>query len=434
MYGGHRIRVVRLRTLFRRPSLRLLGLLITAVGAQQSALADELPMATAESVGMSSERLERLTARLERYIDDGQIAGAVSLVAREGRIVHLEAQGFSNRETRDAMEADDIFVIMSMTKPIVSTALMMLYEEGHFLLTDPISKFLPEFASMQVDDGAGGLVEQARPINIRHVLTHTAGVRSGRGGAGSAAPTSVREAVIPIASQPLLFQPGEGWNYGSSTDIVAALVEVISGQSMDAFLRERILQPLGMMDTHYNLPQSKWDRRAVVYSPEDDGSITARALQDPQPTTVFRGVAGLSSTAGDYFKFQQMVLNGGEYNGARLLSPKTVDLMITNHIGDLTLSLGGVNFDGYGFGLGYRVHRDPGQSQSAASPGEFGWGGAWGTYFFTDPVEELIGILMIQISSYRHLNIRQDVVTLATQAIIDAKSSGADKIRGYSPL
>jgi CubicO group peptidase (beta-lactamase class C family) len=399
--------------------------------AIQLAHADELPMAAPEAVGMSSERLERLTSRIDRYISDGQIAGAVTLIAREAQIVHFEAQGYADREAGERMERDDIFVIMSMTKPIVSTALMMLYEEGHFLLTDPVSKFLPEFENMRVDDGAGGTVEQLRPISIRHVLTHSSGVRSGRG--AGAAPTSVREAVIPIASQPLQFQPGDGWNYGSSTDIVAALVEVISGRNMDDFLRERIFEPLGMTDTHYNLPRSKWPRRAVVYSPEADGSITPRPLQDPQPTTVFRGVAGLSSTAPDYFRFQQMVLNGGEYAGARLLSPKTVDLMITNHIGDLPVALGSVNFTGYGFGLGYRVHRDPGQSQSAASPGEFGWGGAWGTYFFTDPVEELIGILMIQISSYSHLNIRADIVTLAEQAIIEDKSSGPDAVRGYTP-
>jgi CubicO group peptidase (beta-lactamase class C family) len=242
----------------------------------------------------------------------------------------------------------------------------------------------------------------------------------------------LRDRVKRIAASPLNFQPGEKWEYGSATDIVAALAEVMSGMNMDDFFRERIFKPLGMNDTHYNVPESKWGRRAIVYMPQKDGPLEARPATKPQPMTVFGGVAGLSSTAADYFKFHQMMLNGGEYNGVRLLSPKTVDLMITNHIGEGVL----VNLKGpgYGFGLGYSTLMDAGKASESLSPGSFGWGGAWGTYFFVDPVEELIGILMVQITSYNHLNIRQDLGTLATQAIIEARSGGGQKIRGYAPL
>jgi CubicO group peptidase (beta-lactamase class C family) len=213
--------------------------------------------------------------------------------------------------------------------------------------------------------------------------------------------------------------------------VVAALAEVISGMNMDDFFRERIFKPLGMSDTHYNVPESKSDRRPIVYAPQQDGTIKAQPATAPRKTTVFGGVAGLSSTAADYFKFAQMVLNGGELNGVRLLSPKTVDLMITNHIGDSTVTLKG---PGYKFGLGYSILTDSGRASEALSPGSFGWGGAWGTYYFVDPVEELIGVIMIQVTSYRHINMRQDLGTLATQAIIEPRSSGSQKIRGYEML
>jgi CubicO group peptidase (beta-lactamase class C family) len=382
---------------------------------------------------MSSERLRRVNQRMQEYIDKGQVAGVVTLIARHGKVVYYEAQGYRNREEKVPMHKDDIFVIMSMTKPIASTALMMRHEEGKFRLTDPIAKWLPEFAGIQVKvpDGAGGSkLVPAQPITVRHVLTHTAGLAGGPIPA-SRAPT-LRERVKQLAGSPLKFQPGEKWEYGSATDVVAALAEVMSGQNMDDFFRERIFKPLGMNDTHYNVPMSKWSRRPVVYTPQKDGTLQPRPVTTPRPTTIFGGVAGLSSTAADYFKFHQMMLNGGQYNGVRLLSPKTVDLMITNHVGDGTL----VNLKGpgYGFGLGYSILLDAGKAGESLTPGSFGWGGAWGTYFFVDPVEELVGILMLQITSYNHLNIRTDLATLATQAIVDARSGGSQRVRGYVPL
>lgn len=414
----------------------LLGLILSAA-APATRAEDVLPTGKPESVGMSSDRLQRLSKRMQEYIDKGQVAGVVTLVARQGKVVHYEAQGYRNREEKIPMQKDDLFVIMSMTKPIVSTALMMLHEEGKFLLTDPVSKWLPEFEKMQVrvSDGQGSSkLVPARPMTVRHVLTHTAGLATaGRGTPQPATPaTTLRERVKRIAASPLNFQPGEQWEYGSATDVVAALAEVMSGMNMDDFLRERIFKPLGMNDTHYNVPESKWGRRPTVYVPQPDGSIQARPATSSRPTTVFGGVAGLSSTAADYFKFHQMLLHGGEYNGVQMLSPKTIDLMISNHVGEgIPVTSKG---PGYGFGLGYSILMDSGKATESLSPGSFGWGGAWGTYFVVDPVEELIGIVMIQLTSYRHLNIRQDIGTLAMQAILAPKSSGGQKIRGYNPL
>lgn len=430
----------------RLSSFVLVTLVLNLLASSGAAAVNGLPIVKPETVGMSSERLQRVTKRMQEYIDKGQVAGVVTLIARRGKVVHYEAQGWRDREQKLPMQKDDICVIMSMTKPIVSTALMMLYEEGRFLLSDPIAKWLPEFEKMQVKvpDGENSFkLVPARPITVRHVLTHTAGLATGlaaprpatEGAAPQPAPTprvtTLRERVKLLAAIPLNFQPGDKWEYGSATDVVAALAEVMSGMNMDDFLRERMFKPLGMTDTHYNVPESKRSRRPTVYAPQADGTIKPQAVANRPPTTIFGGVAGLSSTAGDYFRFAQMVLNGGEYNGVRLLSPKTIDLMITNHIGDLPVTLKG---PGYGFGLGYSVLLDAGKTTESLTPGSFGWGGAWGTNHFVDPVEELIGIVMIQVTSYRHINLRQDLGTLAMQAIIEPKSSGTQKIRGYIPL
>lgn len=407
---------------------------------------DGVPMAKPEDVGMSSERLERLNAIMQRHIDDELLAGTVTLVARKGKIVHFEAQGYRHKESDAPMTRDSIFVIMSMTKPIVSTALMMLYEEGHFLLDDPISNFLPEFADKQVividDQGNATRVDAERPITFRHVLTHTAGVdppmdaltdeeREARGGWGDGG--TLQDRYLKRAKWPLAFHPGDEWRYGSSTDYVAMLVERISGQSLNVFLQDRIFDPLGMQDTHYYVPDSKVDRRAAVYSPNaEDKKIELRMAPTTRPTgEYYGGVAGLSSTALDYFKFHQMILNGGEANGVRLLSPKTVNLMITNHTGEKPVYIRG---PGYGFGLGYSVLTEPGKAAEPLTPGSFSWGGAWGTIFWVDPTEEMIGVMMTQITSYRHLTIRQLLSVGATQAIIDSNSNKPQKVMGYRAL
>ncbi len=429
----------------RRPALSALVLALIAL-ALPALAADRLPMAKPEAVGMSSERLERLSAMMQRFVDDDLLAGTVTLVARKGKIVHFEAQGYRHREANEPMTKDSIFVLMSMTKPIVSTALMMLYERGHFLLDEPISKYLPEFADKQVivsdDDGNTMRVDALRPITFRHVLTHTAGVdppdealteEERRSGNEAGRGETLQQRYAGRAKWPLAFQPGEEWSYGTSTNYVAMLVEKISGESLDDYLRERIFLPLGMRDTHYNVPESKIDRVAAVYSPSgENNTIELRdAPAYKEPSQFFPGTHGLSSTATDYFTFQQMILNGGELKGVRLLSPKTVNLMITNHIGDKSVYIRG---PGYGFGLGYSVLMDPGKALEPLTPGTFAWGGAWGTYFWVDPVEEMIGVMLTQISSYRHLNVRQMLSVGATQAIIDSNSNKPFSVKGYEKL
>ncbi len=405
--------------------------------------AQHLPMASPESVGMSSERFERLDAAMQRYIDSDMVAGTVTLVARRGEIVHLKAQGHRYIEGNDRMGTDDIFVIMSMTKPIVSTALMMLFEEGYFLLDDPISKFMPEYANKEVVvevDGGVLRVPAERPITFRHVLSHTAGVDPDRELLTEEEQqiprrtTTLEETFVARASLPLAFHPGDQWNYGSSTDYVALLVERISGQRLDQFLRERIFDPLGMVDTHYNVPASKVDRVAAVYSPTGPGNTIELRIEPrtPEPTSYFGGTFGLSSTAADYFRFSQMILNGGELNGVRLLSPTTVNLMISNHTGDLPIYIKGA--DAYGFGLGFTMLTDPDRSRQAVTPGTFGWGGAYGTVFWIDPVEDMVTILMMQMSSYRHFTLRQDFPNLVMQAITESYHSGKQAIRGYEPI
>ncbi len=408
--------------------------------------ADGLLTAEPEDVGMSSKRLERLSKIMQRYIDDDLLAGTVTLVARKGKVVHFEAQGYRHREANEPMTKDSIFVIMSMTKPIVSTALMMLFEEGYFLLDDPISNYLPEFADKQVivtdEEGHTTRVDAARPITFRHVLTHTAGVdpprdalteeeRGSGGGFGQGGTLQQQYAIR--AKWPLAFHPGDEWRYGSSTNYVAMLVERISGKSLDDFLQERIFLPLGMHDTHYNVPESKVDRVAAVYSPSGENNTielrTAPTYREPRQ--YFPGTHGLSSTAADYFIFHQMILSGGEFSGVRLLSPKTVNLMITNHVGDKLIYPRG---PGYGFGLGYGVLNDPSKAIDPLTPGSFSWGGAWGTIFWVDPVEEMIGILMTQITSYRHLNVRHLLAVGATQAIIDSNSNKPFSVKGYEKL
>jgi CubicO group peptidase (beta-lactamase class C family) len=428
------------------PSARFVStatVVITALLSPGPAEAQTLPTATPESVGMSSQRLARLDATLQRYIEGDMVAGTVSLVARNGKVVHLKAQGHRYVEGDDPMGTDAIFVIMSMTKPIVSTALMMLWEEGHFLLDDPISKYLPEYADKEVViESEGGTAREPalRPITFRHVLTHTAGVDPSRSDLTEAERellsrrSTLEESLVARAALPLEFHPGDRWDYGSSTDLVALLAERISGQRLDRFLQERIFDPLGMVDTHYNVPSEKVDRVAAVYSPTGPGNtIELRRAPEPlEPTTYFGGVAGLSSTAADYFRFAQMILNGGELDGVRLLGPSTVNLMITNHTGDKPIYIRGR--DAYGFGLGFSMLTDPDNSREGLTPGAFGWGGAWGTVFWIDPVEQTVMIFLTQISSYSHFNIRQDFPNMVMQAITESYHAGLQGIRGYDPI
>ena len=403
--------------------------------------ANGFPTASPESVGLSSGRLERLTNAMQRYIDKDQLAGTVSLIARNGKVVHVESQGWKNKETGEVMTDDSIFVIMSMTKPIVSAALMMLYEEGHFLLTDPITDWIPELEGKEVivnDEHGSHRVPAEGPINIRHVLSHTAGVDPIRAALTAEElellprAATLEQTLIRRAPLPLSFEPGSDWQYGSSTDYVALLVERISGTSLVDYLQQNIFDPLQMVDTHYIVPKDKVDRVAAVYSPTGPNqSIDLFRAPEYQETTYFGGVAGLSSTVSDYWRFSQMLLNGGELDGVRLLSPKTINLMISNHSGDNDVYIRG---PGYIFGLGFGIVNDPGTARDPLTPGTFSWGGAWGTIFFVDPVENLIGIMMTQITSYSHLTVRQDVGVTAMQSIIDSYSNKPYAVKPYQRI
>ncbi len=415
---------------------------VAAVGGLRAA-GEDPALAPAESVGMSTERLRRIDTYFQRYIEADQIAGAVSLVARDGRVVHHEAQGWRHKEAGLPMTKDTIFEMASMTKPIVSVALMMLFEEGRFLLDDPISNWLPEYAGHTVRlPGYLGAppVAAARPVTVRHVLTHTSGLtmnpdnrglgqaerdRATNHGRGFA---TLREHVRAAAVIPGYFHPGDRWLYGDSTNYVAALVEVISGQSLDAFLRARIFEPLGMHDTYYFVPRAKVDRVAAIYRPAPDGTIElARAPKFSEPTRYFPGIAGLKSTAADYYRFAQMMANGGELDGVRILGRMTVDSMITNQVGALPVDVRG---PGYGFGLGFGVLTNPARAVDALSAGSYTWGGAYGTLYWADPIEDLIGILLIQIRPYTHFNIRPMFSNVVSQAVTDTLADRRPKIMG----
>lgn len=417
-------------------------IIILLVAASTIHGADRLsgvPMAKPEDVGMSSTRLDRINSAMQEYIDAKQVPGTVTLVARKGKVIHFEARGYRDVEQKAPMTTDTIFRMASMTKPITSLALMMLFEEGRFLLNDPISKWLPEYSDMMVAEPSESartgapyrLVPADKPITVRHILTHTAGLsnayrgltREQYGKESVIRPEdTVGDWVTRYATIPLNYQPGEKWEYSRATDVVGRLVEVMSGLTLDEFFKKNIFEPLHMNDTHFYLPASKLNRFAAQYRPNKDGHIelvdapTSESRFVKEPNIYFMGAGGLVSTARDYFRFQQMMLNGGELDGVRILGRKTVELMVKNHTGDLPLWLLG---PGYGFGLGYSVLIDQGAAGSMASDGTYGWGGAYCTYFWVDPVEDVIGIVLTQVRPYTHLSIRQEFLNIANQAIVD---------------
>ena len=398
--------------------------------------AAELPRDQPDAVGMSSARLARIAPAMQRYIDAELTPGVITAVMRHGKLIHYKAQGHMDVASAKPMREDAIFRIASMTKPIASVALMMLWEEGRFQLRDPVSKFIPEFAAAQVSTTAdasgttGELVPPKRPIQIRDMLTHTAGLANNYSGNVAAyrqamntpRPKSNDEQIKRLAELPLNYHPGEEWQYSAATDVVGHLVEIISGQSLDEFLRQRIFAPLQMPDTHFYLDNTKGGRLTTQYTPDENNKIKA---QDPgskqsrwitSPRNLFSGAGGLVSTVRDYLRFQQAMLNGGEIDGNRILAPSTVSLMLENHTGDLPLWLPG---PGMGFGLGYGVVVDRGAAATPLSEGAGYWGGAYCTLSWIDPEQNLVGVLMTQVRPYSHLNIRQDFQVLTYQAIID---------------
>ncbi len=386
-----------------------------------------IPRAVPEEVGMSAARLERIAPAMQRWVDDGKIPGALTMIAREGRLVHFEKFGMQDVASVKPIEFDTIFRIYSMTKPITSVAVMMLYEEGNFQLNTPVSEFIPAFKDMKVYANHGdAIVDAEREMTVKHLLTHTAGLIYG-GDWMHPINDRYREAnffsgdLAHMASElgniPLLHHPGDAWNYGMSTDVLGYLVEVVSGIPFAEFLKKRIFEPLGMIDTDFSVPEEKADRYATLYEPIEDGSIQVleNAPVSSGPLSFFHaGGAGLQSTAADYLRFCQMMLNEGELDGVRIIGRKTVELITMNHIPDDWQPLWR---SGSGFGLGFAVVTNVADTHSLGSLGTYSWGGLASTTFWIDPVEELIGILMTQLIGEAPFHPQFRVLTY--QAIID---------------
>jgi len=404
--------------------------------------AEDLSVGKPEVVGLSSERLERIASAVQKNIDDKRIAGAVTLVMRRGQVVWFKAQGAMDREAGKPMRRDTIFRICSMTKPITSVAVMMLYEEGNFQLGDPISSYLPEFKNPRVyvkpTRGDPYTIPATREITIRDLLRHTSGLTyhwNGDLGPLYAEANvahglltydgTIEDSVKRLAAQPLLFQPGERWEYSLSVDVLGRLVEVVSGRPLDEFLRTRIFDPLGMKDTYFYLPENKVERLATAYTyyadkglnrfpetPITEGSFTYSAdYAYGGPKKLFAGGAGLSSTAMDYARFSEMILERGKLGKARLLSPKSVELMTHDQLGTISPELG--------YGLGFAVDGVKAPLGELGSPGEFNWGGFFYTAFSIDPKEQMIVIFMGQLYPTGGLTLDAAVHKLAYQAIVE---------------
>jgi len=388
---------------------------------------------------MSSERLQRLSAVFSDYAENGKMSGSVVLVMRHGKVAYFESFGKRDLEIGSAMTKDAIFRIASQTKAIISVGIMILQEQGKLVISDPVSKYIPEFRETTVaapkEDGEGYEVVKAnREITLRDLLTHTAGIGYGWGLAQKEWEEAgilgwyfadkdepIAKTVARMAALPMNAQPGEKFVYGYNTDILGVVVERASGMPLDAFVDINILKPLGMVDTHFYLPESKKDRLATVYSayegkpieraPSPGGMVGQGAYVDG-PRKSFSGGAGLLSTATDYAKFLQMMLNGGELNGKRLLSPKTVELMTANHLREIPYSRG------QGFGLGFSILEDLGDRGTPGSVGEFGWGGAYGSTYWVDPKEDLIVVYFKQLIPTNGLDDGEKLRALIYQAIV----------------
>ena len=364
-------------------------------------------------MGLSSNRLEEVNTIMQRYVDEKKLPGMITMVARHGRVVSFEKFGLM--DTEKPMQLNAIFRIASMTKPITSVAVMMLYEEGFFQLDDPISTYVPEFKDLKVfssiDKNGLNLVKQVKPMTIRNLLMHTSGLASGGENnpvdsiyrAANLSEGTLKDMIQKLAKIPLLYQPGTRWNYSRSSDVLAYLVEVISGKPFDVFLKERIFKPLNMEDTDYSVPKEKLNRVSAVYGLSDNSGI--KVLTNPEITNVsapvkfFSGNGGLLSTATDYMIFLQMLLNKGVYNGVRLLKSKTVDMMTSNQISNEIMPSNdffGPLLKGMGYGFGFAVLKENNQSNSMGSVGSYWWAGSANTYFYIDPQKDLILIFMTQ--------------------------------------
>jgi CubicO group peptidase (beta-lactamase class C family) len=412
--------------------------LVLALFLLASASAQTLPQAKPEEVGLSSERLERLTQTLNGYVETGRLAGGVAMVLRDGKVAYTHAFGQRDRQAASPMRPDTIFRIASQTKALVSTAVLMLQEQGRLVLSDPVSKYVPEFRETTVavprDGGGYDIVKPKRGITIRDLLTHTSGIDYGYGTAADRWKAAgiqgwyfadrdepIAATVSRMAALPFQAQPGERWIYGYSLDILGVVVERASGETLEAFLQSHILTPLRMVDTHFFLPPSKRERLAVVYTRKDTsplepapapGGMTGQGAYVDGPRKSFSGGAGLLSTAVDYARFLQMLLNGGELDGVRILGRKSVELMTVDHLDDIEYR------PGEGFGLGFSVLEDLGARGTPGSTGEFGWGGAYHSTYWVDPRERLAVLYFTQLIPAGDIDDYAKLRALVYQAIV----------------
>ncbi len=424
--------------------LLILLLLAAETEAQKKSVGSLLQFSSPGSQGFSPERLTRLDNVFKEYVDSQWCNGAVGLVAINGKIVYYKAFGYNDIELKTPLEKNVIFRIASQTKAITSVAVMMLYEQGKFLLDDPVFKYLPEFKNQRVldkfneEDSTYTIVEAKRPVTIRDLLTHTSGIGypmiGSKGmnylynkfnvvGAISTDKTVLKDQMKILGSVPLGHQPGEKWTYGLSVDVLGYLVEVVSGMNLDQFLRKNIFDPLGMSDTYFYLPKEKYNRLAILYSEDQQKHLVKIKKSDgfnpdypASDGTYFAGGGGLASTAYDYAVFMQMLLNEGEYNGKRLLAKSTVRLMRTNQIGDLTIP-GLYTADVCDkFGLGFEIISSIGSTIVPLSEGSYGWGGTFGSLYWIDPKEKIIAQLVLQKAPNSFEDLRGKFISLIYQA------------------
>jgi CubicO group peptidase (beta-lactamase class C family) len=423
-----------------RNARRVFALLLLTFASVVSFAADPLPRAKPEEVGLSSERLARLSSVFQGYVDEGKLAGAVVLVARRGKLAYLQPFGTRDRESKAPMREDSIFRIASQTKALTSVGIMVLQEQGKLLISDPVGKYLPEFLETTValprEGGGYDIVKARRPVTIHDLLTHMAGLGYGDNGpavdkwkeAGiqgwyfADRNEPIGATIARLAKLPFEAQPGEKWIYGYSIDVLGALIERVSGQKLDEFIRATVTEPLQMSDTEFFLPKSKKDRLTVVYAREESSKVTrvpdgmkaeSQGAYLDGPRKSFSGGAGLLSTAGDYARFLQMLLNGGELDGKRILSRKSVELMTADAIPDKQFR------DGQGFGLGFAVVRDVGVFGQPSSIGEFGWGGAYHSTYWVDPKEQLVVVYLTQLRPAPDDDDHRKLRTMIYQAIVD---------------
>ena len=395
-------------------------------------------IANPDALGFSAERLLRINSLMNRYVESGKLAGIDTCVVRHGQIAHRETFGYQNIETNTPMSKDSIFRIYSMTKPITSVALMMLYEEARFNLTDQVSQYIPAFQDIKVWSADGAQEDPLRPITVQDLLRHTAGLSYG-GYAESQSPVDKlydeadlfnpkitnTELTERITSLPLMFHPGKKWHYSIATDIVGYLVEVLSDKPLGDFIQEKIFGPLGMVDTAFEIDPSKLSRFCTLYGKTSDTEFGVLDLPESSeflpPVAMHSGGSGLISTTDDYLRFAQCILNNGELNGVRLLGPRTVALMTCNHLPTALIPIafeGSEPMLGMGFGLGFGVMLDAAQSGVMGSVGDLSWGGYAETFFWIDHLEDMIAILMSQYLPSQTYPIRKEFRTTVYQALI----------------